>query len=85
MAYLSLGLLLAKNGRHDEACHWLRICSQLNDKGIRDPHAHQQTRISALLQWARIESSRDQHRRAASLYHRLLEFPLINSQLQVVH
>ena len=84
VAYLNLGLLLAKQGRQDEAAHWLRICSQLSDKAmIRDVHTHRQTRISALLQWAKLEAARSQHDRALGLYHRLLEFPLTNNQRQV--
>ena len=75
---------MIKQSRYDEAIRWLQICTELGDKGIRDHQTHRKSKISALLQWAKLEASRGQHLQAIQLYRRALESrSLITNQLQV--
>lgn len=83
MAYLNLGSLLSKQGRYDQAAHWLKSCSQLDVHGVRDPQMQRQSQISALLQWGQLEITQGRHREAIRLYKQALQRSPNQYQLQV--
>ncbi len=83
-AYLNLGILLGKQGQHDQAVRWLSACSQLDGSGVRDPQAHRHGQIQALLTWGQLELSRGQSQTAIQLYKQALRrSPTSVQQLQV--
>lgn len=83
-AYLNLGLLLSKQGQHDQAVHWLRACSQLDGSGVRDPQVHRHSQIQSLISWGQLELSRGQAQTAIQLYKQALRRSPTNvQQLQV--
>lgn len=80
-AYINLGQLLIKLGRHDEAVHWLGACIQLDSAGVRDPAAHRHHQLQALIRWGQAEMSRGHHQRAIQLYKQALRRSPVDAQL----
>lgn len=87
-AHLNLGQLLGKQGRYDEAIHWLAACTQLDSSAsVRDPQSHRHSQIQALILWGQMELSvRQQPARAVQLYKQALRrSPTNPQQLEVLH
>ena len=85
-AYLNLGMLLSKQpGQYDQAIHWLSACSQLDGSGVRDPQAHRQSQIQALVSWGQLELARGHPETSIQLYKQaLLRWPTSVQQFQVL-
>lgn len=71
-------------GRRDEAVRWLRLCSQLDGSGVRDPQAHRRHQTEALVRWGRIELDRGQPLTAVRLFKQAAARSPGNQQLQVL-
>ena len=87
-AHLNLGQLLGKQGRYDEAIHWLAACTQLDSSAsVRDPSSHRHSQIQALILWGQMELAvRQQPARAVQLYKQALRrSPTNPQQLEVLH
>jgi tetratricopeptide (TPR) repeat protein len=87
-AHLNLGQLLGKQGRYDEAIHWLAACTQLDSSAsVRDPQSHRHSQIQALILWGQMELAvRQQPARAVQLYKQALRrSPTNPQQLEVLH
>lgn len=85
-AYLNLGQLMIKQGRHDQAVRWFSACTQLDGSGVRDPQAHRHSQVQALIRWGQAEMARGQPQRAIQLLKQAARRPPSHAQqLQSVY
>jgi len=72
VAYLNMGTSLIALGRCREAAAILREGSKLDGHGLRDRTAHDNAKISALLQLANLYADQDKLQRAVAIYREAL-------------
>lgn len=72
MAYLNLGTSLIALGRCHEAASVLRDGTKLDGTGLRDRTAHENARISSLLQLGGLYAEQGKHQRALAVYREAL-------------
>uniref|UniRef100_A0A182F5G1 TPR_REGION domain-containing protein n=1 Tax=Anopheles albimanus TaxID=7167 RepID=A0A182F5G1_ANOAL len=72
IAYLNLGTSLIALGRCQEAASVLREGSKLDGTGLRDRPAHENARISALLQLGNLYADQGKLQRALAIYREAL-------------
>lgn len=73
MAYLNLGTSLIALGRCHEAASVLRDGTKLDGTGLRDRSAHENARISSLLQLGGLYADQGKLQRAKTIYIEALE------------
>lgn len=72
MAYLNLGTSLIALGRCQEAASVLREGSKLDGTGLRDRTAHNNARVSTLLQLGGLYAEQGKLQRALAVYREAL-------------
>lgn len=72
VAYLNMGTSLIALGRCNEAAHILRQGSKLDGHGLRDRTAHDNARISMLIQLGSLYAEQGKLQRALSIYREAL-------------
>uniref|UniRef100_A0A182PDC6 TPR_REGION domain-containing protein n=1 Tax=Anopheles epiroticus TaxID=199890 RepID=A0A182PDC6_9DIPT len=72
VAYLNLGTSLIALGRCQEAASVLREGTKLDGAGLRDRAAHENARISALLQLGNLYADQGKLQRALAVYREAL-------------
>ena len=72
VAYLNLGTSLIALGRCHEAASVLRDGTKLDGTGLRDRSAHENARISSLLQLGGLYADQDKLQRALAVYREAL-------------
>uniref|UniRef100_A0A182MJ86 Uncharacterized protein n=1 Tax=Anopheles culicifacies TaxID=139723 RepID=A0A182MJ86_9DIPT len=72
VAYLNLGTSLIALGRCQEAASVLREGTKLDGSGLRDRAAHENARISALLQLGNLYADQGKLQRALAVYREAL-------------
>uniref|UniRef100_A0A182THI7 TPR_REGION domain-containing protein n=1 Tax=Anopheles melas TaxID=34690 RepID=A0A182THI7_9DIPT len=72
VAYLNLGTSLIALGRCQEAASVLREGTKLDGAGLRDRAAHENARISALLQLGNLYADQGKLQRALAIYREAL-------------
>nr|CAD7570595.1 unnamed protein product [Timema californicum] len=73
LAYLNLGQLLERLSRCEEAVLVYRRCSRLDGTGLKDPRAHEATRVSALLHLGRLYADQGRLTEAAQAYQEAVD------------
>nr|CAD7423514.1 unnamed protein product [Timema monikensis] len=73
LAYLNLGQLLERLSRCEEAVLMYRRCSRLDGTGLKDPRAHEATRVSALLHLGRLYADQGRLTEAAQAYQEAVD------------
>nr|CAD7585811.1 unnamed protein product [Timema genevievae] len=73
LAYLNLGQLLERLSRCEEAVLVYRRCSRLDGTGLKDPRAHEATRVSALLRLGRLYANQGRLTEAAQAYQEAVD------------
>nr|CAD7454550.1 unnamed protein product [Timema tahoe] len=73
LAYLNLGQLLERLSRCEEAVLVYRRCSRLDGTRLKDPRAHEATRVSALLRLGRLYANQGRLTEAAQAYQEAVD------------
>lgn len=72
VAYLNMGTSLIALGRCNEAVKILRVGSKLDGHGLRDRTAHNNARISMLVQLGQVYAEQGKLQRALAVYREAL-------------
>lgn len=73
MAHLNMGLVLSHLGRKEEAIEVYKHCASLDSFGLKDPKAHESTRISALFNLGRMYSDEGRYQNAIDVYQEAIQ------------
>lgn len=68
VAHLNLGQLLERRGRYEEAISVYQQCWRLSGAGLKDPRTHENTKMTALLNLARLYTDQGRLHMALNVY-----------------